>query len=105
MDGGFILTGAVSGACVVLGGALYALLFAFGKLRASRLLMAAACLAYGLLAASALVLARALGLDGLWTLVVVAMLIGYLLAPAAIWHLCVGTHGAHGSPHRDATGG
>jgi hypothetical protein len=25
-----------------------------------------------------------------WTVIVVLMLVGYLLAPHAIWHLCVG---------------
>lgn len=105
MDGGFILIGALSGACVVLGGALYALLFALGKLNRSRLLLRSAWLAYGLLAVSALMLARALGLDGPWLLVVVAMLVGYLLAPPAIWHLCVGTHGGEGPANHGHTRG
>jgi hypothetical protein len=42
-------------------------------------------------------LARALDLGGAWRAVVIVMLVGYLLAPHAIWHLSVATHGAeHG---------
>ncbi len=105
MDGGFILIGALSGAGVVLGGAMYALFFALGKLNGSRVLLCAAWLAYGQLAVSALVLAGALGLDGPWVLVVVAMLVGYLLAPPAIWHLCVGTHGGEDPANHGHTRG
>lgn len=92
MQGEFILSGAASAALVVLSGAAYALLLALGKLRRSRLLLRSAFAAYVLLFVSALVLGRALGLDGYWAVVIVAMLIGYLFAPLAIWHLCVGTH-------------
>lgn len=28
----------------------------------------------------------------MWALLVALMLLGYLLAPHGIWHLCVGTH-------------
>jgi hypothetical protein len=28
----------------------------------------------------------------MWRWVVLVMVVGYLLAPQAIWHLCVGTH-------------
>jgi ABC-type Co2+ transport system permease subunit len=88
----FILPGALSAALVVLSGALYALLLALGKLKRSQSLLRSAFAAYAVLFVSALVLARALGLDGYWAVVVIAMLVGYLLAPLAIWHLCVGTH-------------
>ncbi|MBT8059858.1 MAG: hypothetical protein KJO33_09695 [Gammaproteobacteria bacterium] len=84
-----------SGALVVLFGALYAMLFAFARLR-HPLLMPFAYAAYLLFAASTLVLAHALHLSGFWLLIIGVMLVGYLLAPHGIWHLCVGTHEAGG---------
>ena len=86
-----IMLATLSGALVVLFGALYAMLFAFARLHHKHL-MPLAYAAYGLFAASALVLANALHMDGFWLLVIVVMLVGYLLAPHGIWHLCVGTH-------------
>ena len=88
-------------AMVILLGALYALLFAFSRLKRMPRLMPAAYIAYGGLFISALVLARATHLFNslLWTSMVVLMLAGYLLAPHAIWHLCRGKHPA--GPERE----
>ena len=82
----------MSGAAIVLMGALYALFFALGKLHASRALIAASFGAYALLAAAAYVLSDALALNGIWILVTAVMLVGYFFLPRAIWYLCVGTH-------------
>lgn len=83
-----------SAAMVILLGALYALLFAYSRIRTVPRLMPLAYLSYAGLFVSTLVLANAANLlsHPLWTTVVVCMLAGYLLAPHAIWHLCVGTH-------------
>jgi len=83
-----------SAAMVILCGALYALLFAYARVRQRPRLMPLAYLAYLGLVASVLVLATVANLfaTGFWTLIVALMLVGYLLAPHAIWHLCVGTH-------------
>lgn len=86
--------GAMAGAAVVLMGALYALFFALGRLNDSRALIWASGLSYLLLAVAVYVLIDSLHLTGVWILVTAVMLLGYLLAPRAIWHLCVGTHGA-----------
>jgi hypothetical protein len=88
-----IMLATLSGALVVLFGALYAMLFAFARLR-HPFLMPLAYGAYALFAAAALVLANALHLSGYWLILVLLMLAGYLLAPHGIWHLCVGTHSA-----------
>ncbi len=88
-----IMQAVIAGAVVIMMGALYAGLFAFGRLRGSRWLLLLSMLAYAGLAASVLVLAQALHLNGYWRWLVGAMLLGYLLAPAGIWWLCVGTHG------------
>jgi hypothetical protein len=65
--------------------------------------MPLAYLAYLGLVVSVLVLAMVANLfaTGFWTFVVVLMLAGYLLAPHAIWHLCVGTH-AHEHADQEA---
>jgi hypothetical protein len=83
-----------SAAMVVVAGALYALLFAYARVKQRPRLMPLAYAAYLGLVASVLVLATVANLlaNAFWTLIVVVMLIGYLLAPHAIWHLCVGTH-------------
>lgn len=83
-----------SAAMVILTGGLYALLFAYSRVKNRPRLMPLAYTAYLGLVASVMALAYAANLfnTGFWTVIVLLMLIGYLLAPHAIWHLCVGTH-------------
>jgi uncharacterized membrane protein len=83
-----------SAAMVILTGALYALLFAYARVRQRPRLMPLAYAAYLGLVASVLVLALVANLfaTAFWTFIVALMLLGYLLAPHAIWHLCIGTH-------------
>ncbi len=83
-----------SAAMVILCGALYALLFAYARVRQRPRLMPLAYLAYLGLVVSVLVLALVANLFAtpFWTFIVALMLVGYLLAPHGIWHLCVGTH-------------
>lgn len=84
----------LSAAMVIMTGALYALLFAYARVKRQPRLMPFAYAAYLSLVASVLVLATVANLfaNGFWAFIVVLMLVGYLLAPQAIWHLCVGTH-------------
>ncbi len=84
--------GTMAGAAIVLMGASYALFFALGRLHDSRSLSAAGGVSYLLLAAATYVLVDALALSGIWILVTTVMLVGYLILPRVIWHLCVGTH-------------
>jgi len=81
-----------SGAMVIMAGALYALLFAWSRLQSKPWLMLLAYGAYGILFVSVITLGSAAHLNGFWWWLVVAMLVGYLLAPHGIWKLCVGTH-------------
>ena len=83
-----------SAAMVIMTGALYALLFAYARVKRRSYLMPLAYAAYLGLVTSVLVLATVANLlgTGFWTIIVALMLVGYLLAPHAIWHLCVGTH-------------
>ncbi|MCA1978710.1 MAG: hypothetical protein LDL19_05680 [Thiobacillus sp.] len=93
-------------ALVILCGGLYALLFAYARVKDTPRLMPLAYLSYAGLAVSALVLAHAAHLfdSAFWTLVVGLMLAGYLVAPHGIWHLCVGTHGDedHAAPEPES---
>lgn len=88
-------------AMVIVLGAVYALLFAFSRIKGSARLMPLAYLSYAGLFISTIFLADAANLlrHPFWAIVVVFMLVGYLLAPHAIWHLCVGTHA---EAHEDA---
>ncbi len=83
-----------SAAMVILCGALYALLFAYARVKQRPRLMPLAYVAYLGLVAFVVVLALAANLFAtpFWTFIVALMLLGYLLAPHGIWHLCVGTH-------------
>ncbi|HUX91113.1 MAG TPA: hypothetical protein VMV48_10550 [Gallionellaceae bacterium] len=83
-----------SAASVIVFGALYALLFAYSRIKNVPRMMPLAYAAYALLFASVIVLASVANLFGslLWVFIVVLMLAGYLLAPHLIWHLCVATH-------------
>ncbi len=83
-----------SAASVILFGASYALLFAWARIRSRPRLLLVAYAAYAGLVFSVITLALAANLfnNGFWTFIVLLMLVGYLLAPQAVWHLCVGTH-------------
>lgn len=95
-----------SAAMVIVTGALYALLFAYGRMRHAPRIMALAYLSYLGLVVSVLTLGQAANLfiDPFWTFTVGLMLFGYLLAPHGIWKLCVQTHAdepAEGHVSRD----
>ncbi len=83
-----------SAAMVIMTGAFYALLFAYSRMAGKPGLMPAAYVSYLGLVVSVLTLANAANLfnDGFWTFIVGLMLVGYLVVPHIIWHLCVGTH-------------
>lgn len=83
-----------SAAAVILFGASYALSFAWARISKRPRLMMLAYASYVGLAVSVVTLALAANLFNtlFWTVIVGLMLFGYLVAPHAIWHLCVGTH-------------
>lgn len=88
-----IMLAAIAGALVVLFGAVHALFLALAKLGQSRRHLWVSYLAYGLFVVATLVLGWTLHLTGFWLLLILCMLLGYLVAPYAIWHLSVATHG------------
>jgi hypothetical protein len=92
MDAADMLVGALTGAMVVVSGALYALFLAIARLRASRALARLSVAAYLVLVVCALLLSSSLALSPIWYVVVAVMLAGYWLAPRAIWRLTEATH-------------
>lgn len=93
----FLLTFFVS-AGIILCGAGYALLYAWGRLRGRPALLRWALLAYALLAFCVLALMRTAHLDGYWTALTVMMLAGYFAVPRAIFRLCHDTHAIDDGP-------
>ncbi|WP_038248205.1 hypothetical protein [Ghiorsea bivora] len=90
-----------SGAMVIMAGALYALLFAWSRLQSKPWMMSLAYLSYIILFVAVMTLGSAAHLTGFWWWLVIAMLLGYLLAPHGIWKLCVATHAVkQGSEHK-----
>ena len=89
----FLLTFFVS-AGIILSGACYALCYAWGRLRGRPAFLRWALLAYAVLAGCALMLMQTAHLNGHWRALTVIMLIGYFLAPRAVFRLCAATHDA-----------
>ncbi len=81
-----------SGAMVIMLGALYALLLAWGRIKSSPAFVVAAYITYVLLTVFVLVLADTMNFEGFWNLITAVMLVGYLLAPHGIWILSRDTH-------------
>lgn len=101
-----ILLATMAGAMVIFAGALYAAVFAIGRMTAKASLVRLSYLFYGVLVVSVLVLARSLEFSGVWNALVVVLLVSYLVAPQLIWRLCEGTHPANGEdPANDPTAG
>lgn len=87
-----LLLATMAGALVILAGALYAAVFAIGKLSGKPGLIRLSYLFYAVLVVAVLVLARSLDFSGFWHALVLLLLTGYLVAPPVIWQLCVATH-------------
>ena len=85
----------LAAAGVILGGLGYALFYAAARLQNRPSLHRAALLAFALLAACLLVLVKTAHLDGVWQGLALLLLLGYRVAPPAIFHLCHLTHAPH----------
>lgn len=97
-----ILLATMAGAMVILAGALYAAVFAIGKMADKAGMVKLSYIFYGVLVVSVLVLARSLEFSGVWNLLTVVLLVGYFISPHAIWKLCEGTHAGHEDEHDEA---
>lgn len=97
-----LLLATALGAGIVLFGAAYAALLTFARLLDRPRLLVYAGASYAALVACVVAFADAARLTGSWSVLAVAMALGYLVAPLGIWRLCTGTHLTpdHGSPPR-----
>lgn len=89
-----IAVATMSAGGIIFFGALYAVFYALGRLGSARRFVGFAYAGYLGLLACAWLLARTLQLSGLWLLLVVCLLVGYLIAPPLIWRLSVAIHAA-----------
>lgn len=96
-----IFLGTLSGAAIVLTGALYSLFYALGKFHSSQLSILAAYGSYALLAVAVYFLVDSLALNGVWLVIVAVMLAGYFWVPRAIWQLCVAVHSDEPLPTKE----
>ena len=98
-----IAVAALSAGGIVLFGAAYAICLALGRLKGLRVLRPLSYVAYLALAAMTLLFAWAMNLTGAWAILTVVLLVGYFVAPRAIWRLSVATH--ESSDEEKPTGG
>lgn len=87
-----IAVAALSAGGIVLFGAAYAICLALGRLKGLAILRPLSYLAYLALAAVTGLFAWAMNLTGAWAILTVVLLVGYFVAPRAIWRLSVATH-------------
>jgi len=79
---------------IVLFGAAYAVCLALGRLKGLAALRPLSYVAYLALVAVTVVFGWAMNLTGGWAVLTVVLLVGYFVAPRAIWRLSVATHEA-----------
>ncbi|MCB1735048.1 MAG: hypothetical protein H6981_09080 [Gammaproteobacteria bacterium] len=89
-------------AVVILAGAGYAGGFALSRLYSRPLWMRFAWVSYLLLAGAVAVITQVMNFSGYWLVLSAVMLLGYLLAPHAIWHLSHATHSVSPSPDEES---
>ncbi|MYA15479.1 MAG: hypothetical protein F4089_07120 [Gammaproteobacteria bacterium] len=87
-----IAVAALSAGGIVLFGAAYAICLALGRLKGLAILRPLSYVAYLALVAVTVLFAWAMNLTGSWAILTVVLLIGYFVAPRAIWRLSVATH-------------
>lgn len=87
-----IAVAALSAGGIVLFGAAYAICLALGRLRSLAILRPLSYVAYLALVAVTGLFAWAMNLTGSWAILTVVLLVGYFVAPRAIWRLSVATH-------------
>jgi hypothetical protein len=93
---GELMIAGFSGAAIVTCGGLYALFFAWSRLRPGNLWGRLSGFSFLGLALSLALLAWSLHFDGLWRAVAAFLLTAYLVAPWLIWRLVRATHGGEG---------
>ena len=98
-----IAVAALSAGGIVLFGAAYAICLALGRLKG--LAIPLSYVAYLALAAVTLLFAWSMNLTGAWAILTGVLLVGYFVAPRAIWRLSVATHEVSDQDHKTGGGG
>jgi len=98
-----IALAALSAGGIVMFGAAYAVCLALGRLKSLSILRSLAYFAYLAMVAVTGLFAWAMNLTGWWAVLTIVLLVGYFVAPRAIWRLSVATH--ESSESDTATGG
>lgn len=95
-----IAIAALAAGGMVFSAVLYALCYAFWRQRSDTRYLLCTVASYLLLIFAAGVLQQQLALSGVWSALIVCLLVGYLIAPALIWRLSVATHAdSHADTH------
>lgn len=81
-----------SAAMIILTATLYAVLYAWARIRGKRGIYIGAGIAYLALLVCVAIFSQVNHLHGHWLWLSAIMALGYALMPAAIWNLCVATH-------------
>lgn len=81
-----------SASMIILSATLYAVLYAWGKIRSKRCFSLGAALTFVALLACVIVFSLVNHFNGYWWFLSLTMVIGYAFMPRAIWYLCVATH-------------
>lgn len=84
-----------SAAMIIFTATLYAVFYAWARLRGKRGLYLGAALAYLALLVCVGVFSQVNHLTGHWLWLSLTMAVGYALMPGAIWNLCLATHDDH----------
>jgi hypothetical protein len=92
VDAQQIATAAILAGAIVFFGTVYAVFYALAMLSRSRRLLRFAYAGYLCLFAATIALAVVLQLYGWWLSIVVALTLGYFIAPRLIWRLSVAVH-------------
>lgn len=87
-------------AMIVLLAALYAALFAWGKIQGDRRFLYGAALSYAALLACVQAFGKINHFEGVWQILTLLMAFGYAVMPYLVWRLCVSTHSDHSENSR-----
>ncbi len=99
VDPGDLLITFLAAAGVIFGGVGYALFYAAAKLQEQPKRLPGAAAAFILLTICVLVLMKTTHLDGIWQILALLLLLGYLMTPLLICYLHRLTHTPHHREH------
>jgi len=91
-----IAMAAMSAGGIIFFGALYAVVYALGRLGSNGRVVRLAYAGYFGLLTCTWLLVQSLQLSGIWLVLIACLLVGYLIAPPLVWRLSVAVHATVG---------